>query len=538
MPDPEMGEKKLFLESNAGDGTLREDHYLHGTRLFVCLCSLFTCMFLVALDQTIVASILEEVGNHFDAENKVAWIATAFSFAMAIFIQIWGNISIAIGRKNAVLAAVVLFEIGSLVCALANSINMLIGGRVIGGIGGGGIMSLVMVIVSEIVPIEKRPIAMTGFSITFGFSSVMGPIVGGAFAINVSWRWCFYINLPIGALAAAAVFYIFNPPKPTGDFLPKLKAIDWFGFLLTIGGLSLFLLALSFGGNEFPWRSAAVICCFVLGILLVIIFLIWNFNFSKNPLIPAEIVKVRTIDLCCVGMFFVFGFFISLILYVSLYFQVVKGYNAIHSGLSLLPMIIPVVIFSLTTGIATTRLRYIKPFTVVGGTLAPVGCGLLCLLGVHSDISKRIGCQIVLGISTGILMQPFIIHLQMAAPKTPGSTILASTLLNFTRNLGSAICSDLSQLVYTSTLSNKIAALKGNEEYYRVGLDKYPLHDLINNTSEIQKLPAAAKEVILKVFMDAFKNVFYLTTGFAGITLICALLMPNDILPKKSEGVE
>ncbi|CDK29827.1 unnamed protein product [Kuraishia capsulata CBS 1993] len=531
-------QQKLFEESNAGDGTHREDHYLHGVQLWLGILGLFLCMFLVALDQTIVATILQVVGNKFNAEGKVAWIATAFSFAMAVFIQIWGNISIAVGRKNCLFLGIAFFELGSLLCAVSNSMNMLIGGRIIAGFGGGGIQSLVMVIITEIVPIEKRPIAMSGFGVTFALASVLGPLVGGAFTTNVSWRWCFYINLPIGAVAATVVFFVFHPPKPKGNMLPKLKVIDWFGLFLMISGLTLLLLAITFGGNEFPWKSAAVILCFVLGGLLIGAFCLWNFRFSKHPLIPAEIVKVGTIDIACVGMFFVFGYFMSVILYLALYFQVVKGYNALNSGVSLLPTILPVVICSIATGISTTKVRYIKPFTVFGGILGPLGSGLVCLLSIHSGISQRIGCQIVLGVATGVMMQPFILHVQLAAPKTPGSSIIATTMFNFSRNLGSAICTDLAQLVYTSTLSAKMAALKGTPAYYSAGLDKYDLHDFINDTTQIKKLSEPAKDIVLNVFMIAFKNIFYMCIGFASIALVCTLLMPNDVLPKRSQGVE
>ncbi|CDK29828.1 unnamed protein product [Kuraishia capsulata CBS 1993] len=537
--DPEVvAEPKLFEESNAGDGTHREEHYLHGARLMLCLFSLYICTFLIALDQTIVITIMQNVGNHFNALNKVAWITTAFSFSMAVFMQIWGSVSIAIGRKVSLFLAVGLFELGSLLCGVSNTINMLIGGRVIAGFGGGGIQSLVMVIIAEVVPIERRPIAMAGLGVTFGLAMVLGPLIGGAFTTNATWRWCFYINLPIGGLAAAVVFFVFHPPKPKGKILPKLLAIDWFGLFLMVVGFTLFLLALSFGGNEFPWRSAAVILCFVLGGLFIGLFSLWNFKYSKNPLIPAEIVRVRAIDLACLGLFAVFAYFMALVIYAALYFQTLRGYSALIAGVSLLPTIIPMVIFSIGTGISTAKFRYIKPFTVFGGALGPLGCGLWCLLGVHSGLSLRIGCQIIFGIAVGTMMQPFIIHVQMAAPKTAGSTIIASTLMNFARNLGAAVGSDLAQLVYTSTLSSKIRDLEGSAEYLSLGLDSYPLSQLTGDTSKIHTLPEPLKEMVLQVFMAAFKNVFYLSIGFAAIAFFCALCMPNVRLPKKSKGID
>ncbi|RCK56465.1 Vacuolar basic amino acid transporter 5 [Candida viswanathii] len=265
---------KKFKESDAGDGTRREEHYLHGAHLFLCFFSLFLCLFLFALDQTIIATILTTVGTKFNAFSQVGWLSSGFFLAMAVFIQPFGKLSIIIGRKWAMVVAVVLFEAGSLMCALANSMNVLIGGRVLAGVGGAGINSGVFVIASECVPINKRPFALSIFAVTFAIASVLGPLIGGAFTSNVSWRWAFYINLPVGGVALIVFLYSFRPPDPQ---------------------LMLSKSSLTFGAGEFAWDSSAVISCFVLGPALLIAFCVWNFRFSKNQIIGTEVVKVPQI---------------------------------------------------------------------------------------------------------------------------------------------------------------------------------------------------------------------------------------------------
>lgn len=180
-------------ESDAGDGTTSTEHHLEGSKLVLCLTSLLLIMFLVSLDQTITSAILLVVGNKFHGLDKIGWITSGFMLSMAIFVSFWGKVSIILGRKITILIAIFLFEAGTLMCALAGDMNVLIGGRVLAGIGGGGIHSLVIIIMTEVSSLEKRPVVMSMFGVVMSVSSVVGPLIGGGLTTNVSWRWCFYI---------------------------------------------------------------------------------------------------------------------------------------------------------------------------------------------------------------------------------------------------------------------------------------------------------------------------------------------------------
>lgn len=223
----------------------------------------------MALDQTIVSTLLAPVGNQFNGFDKVGRLASGYFVLTTVFIFSWGKLLIIFGRKNAMFVTTVLFEGGSLMCSLAQNMNTIIGGRVLAGVGGGGIQVIVLIVVSEVVPIETRALSLTLIGCTFAIASVMGPLIGGAFTTNVTWRCCFYINLPIGGLAAIFLFISFNPPKTRGTIREKLALIDYLDvFLLTLG-LVFVLLALTFGaGNAFQWRSSAVIRSYVLKVAL------------------------------------------------------------------------------------------------------------------------------------------------------------------------------------------------------------------------------------------------------------------------------
>ena len=537
-----------FKESDAGDGTLREDQYIHGPRLVLCFVSLFLCLFLFALDQTIVATILSTVGNKFDAFENVGWLSSGFLLTMAVFIQPYGKLSIIFGRKWSMVVAIVIFEAGSLMCALASSMNVLIGGRVLAGVGGAGIQGLTFVIVSEVVPINKRPLGMTILSVTFAVASVLGPLIGGAFTTHVTWRWSFYINLPVGGFALAVFLYSFRPPLPKVDIWEELKQFDYIGTFFFISGSVILLLAITFGSSDFPWNSGAVISCFVLGPVLLIIFAIWNFRFSKNQIIGTDVITTPQIIASALSVSGVYSASIVTMIYASVYFQVIRDSSAMGAGLHLLPSIIATVISSIVAGGAIQKLKYVKPWGVFSGVLAPIGAGLLSLLRVDSPFSKQVGLLIIMGAATGSQFQPAMLSAQIKAPKTPGGTIMTTTFINASRCLSSAIAATLSDAVYTSSLNNffKKNIPKASAEVQQ-SLQSIDISNLMSNNAILRTLDPATEKFIKEQMMKSIQNVFYMCIGLAAITTLACPFVSNKKLPdtkqvakveKKKEEIE
>lgn len=527
--------EKRFLQSDAGDGTTAHQQYIHGYQLVLTLISLVTTLFILALDQTIVLTLLTKVSGEFNSFSKVGWLTSGFMLPMACLAPSYGKISIAFGRKNTLAAAIVIFEIGSLIAALAQNMDMLIGGRVIQGIGGGAIQAMVVVILSESVPINKRPLAMALIGITFSVASVAGPFIGGAFTTHVSWRWCFYVNLPIGGLAILLLLVAFHPPPPEGNFRAKLAKIDYTGTFLITTGLVLVLLALTFGGNEYPWKSAAVILCFVLGGLALAAFVWWNFYMSKNPLITKEVVEVPQVMTASLSAGFGFMFFMGILNYLAIYFQVIFNASAWRSGIDLLPFIITVSLSATFNGVFMRFTYYIKITMMLSAILGPVGCGLLLILGRHPSQAERIGLMIPAGISVGLQFQSSLLAAQVKAPgHIQGSMIIATVFVNFCKSIGGTVGVVTSQVMLLRRGQIYLDQAKQHSPAL-ASATSIPGRVLIQSPEVIWSLPEEARDVVLDVFMRALKDVFYLNLAYASVALLFGIFTTNERIPQKHQ---
>ncbi|CAH6723710.1 azole resistance protein 1 [[Candida] jaroonii] len=532
--------KEKFIEADAGDGTTREEQYLHGAPLLACILSLFLNMFLVGLDQTIVSTVLTNVSNDFHSFDKASWAATGFLLPMTVLTAIWGKLSIAFGRKYLLLGATLVFEAGSLMCALSQNMNTFIGGRVIAGIGGSCIQSLCFIIVAEVVNMNLRPLIMAFFGLIMGVSIVLGPLIGGALTSGTTWRWCFYINLPIGGVAMVAFFFSFNPPLPKFNLRQKLAMIDYTGVFILAVGLTLFLLGMTFGSSrQYDWDSAAAISCLVIGGIFSILFCVWNFKLSKFPLIPWEVVKIPQLSAAVFSGFGMFSYFMVSILYLSIYFQNVLGKNALHTGISLLPFIVATSVAAISSGILVRVTSLVKPFIILGTVLIVVGTGLISMLEVDSTTSQQIGYLILGGVGNGILLQGQLVAAQLKAPKTEGGLILTTTYLMFGRNLGSTVSTILGDVVYNTSLKHILpGAVNGlkstNPDLYQQVMSVTP-DTLATSTAILGTLSEEARHFIRLQMMHSIKNVFYMGIGLAGLSFIAGLFTTNKKLPKAHE---
>lgn len=531
-------EKKKYFESNAGDGTQAIDHHLSGVKLLLTLLSCVITLFIVALDQTIVTTILTQVGDKFGAFEKIGWLTSGYLLPTACLAASYGKISVAFGRKQTMMAGILIFEIGSLISALSRNMDMLIGGRVIQGIGGGAIQAMVVVIMTEIIPISKRAMVFALIGVTFSVASVAGPFIGGAFATHVSWRWCFYVNLPIGGAAAAMLILGFHPPTVRTNLRAKLARIDYIGTLLLCASLVLLLLALTFGGVQYPWNSAAVIACFVLSGVSFFAFVYWNFFRSSNPIILRELIVKPQIVAAVLMAGFNFGFFMAIITYLAVYFQVVFGASAWKSGIDLLPLVISVALSSVFNGMFMRFTHYIKVTMMISAILGPVGCGLLLVLDKHSPSSDRIGLLIPVGVSIGVMFQSTMIACQVEAPNTvEGSLIAVTVLQNFVKSTGGVLGISIAQLIFQTTGSTYIKRLKTqlpSDPVYD-SIRQIPAKSIISAPEIIKELPPPAKALVIDEFMRALKNVFYFALAMAVAGLIAAVFTTNKTIPKDND---
>ncbi|GME83060.1 unnamed protein product [Ambrosiozyma monospora] len=430
---------------------------------------------------------------------------------------------------------IVIFEAGSLICALANSMPLLIAGRVIQGVGGANIQTLSMMICSEVASVDFRPVIFAMIPVVFTIASVVGPIVGGVFATYVSWRWCFYINLCFGGVIVPIFIFSFNPKTPEGTFKEKIKQLDFFGSLLMISSIVLLLLALSFGVSEYSWNSGAVISCFVLSGVLCIGFLIWNFKFSRFPLARASIVINWRIQLAVGSLSTAFASFMVSVQFLSVYFQIVRNNDAIHTGLALLPIILTVSLFSICAGVTVKKTGHMKPLSILAGLLLCVGSGLLVLLKVQETSSRRIGLLIITGIGCGLALQPGFVSVSMLAPKEKNGLIMSTAYANFGRNIVCALVSQIAQVVYTETLKSNLANIAKNGKLQQ-SFSAADLVSLADNSGLLKKYVKSDQLIIKGAFMKSIHNVFYLCIAISAVSLICSVFMADIRVPiKKSK---
>jgi MFS family permease len=293
----------------------------------------------------------------------------------------------------------VIFEIGSIICAAAPTSTAFIIGRAIAGIGSAGTSTGSILVFVDLLPLQKRPKYQGFIAASFGIASIAGPLLGGFFASKVTWRWCFWINVPIGGLAIVVLFLILpsNPPprQHLGEsFKQRVKQFDPVGTAFLLPGLVLLLLALQWGSNEYAWGSTRVIVSLVLGLVLLIAFAICQLWVRDNGTIPPRIICQRSVAAATVASFGFGSVLIILTFYLPIWYQAIKGISAIAAGIRLIPYLVGTVVFVITSGILVSKIGYYTPVFNVGMALVVISCGLFTTFQVDTSTAKPIGFQV------------------------------------------------------------------------------------------------------------------------------------------------
>ncbi|KAF7717009.1 Uncharacterized protein PECH_003176 [Penicillium ucsense] len=425
--------------------------------------SLGLSLFLGALDMTIIATALPTIANSLKVTSReYAWIGSGYTLATTASTPVWVKISDICGRKSSIMAAVTIFMVGSLVSALAHSSVALLAGRVVQGLGGGGSIVLVTVIIGDVFALADRPkyYAITG--VAFALASAIGPVLGGAFTDGIGWRWCFYINLPFDGLVLILLFFTLNVTIEKESLTNGLSSIDWTGFLLIIGGTVCFLYGLETGSSGLmPWQSATVICLVVFGAHILVLFMVWEAKFAKNPIIPFRIFQKQTSIASFVVACFHSFIFISFDFFLPLYYQVVLGFSPLISGVTLFALIIPMSITTFASGLFVRKTGNYRVMILAGTILLTLGTGLFIDLGVHRSWVRIIIYEVVAGIGAGPLFQSPMIALQSHLRQA--DIAAAMSAFSFLRNLCTSLSIVIGTVLIQQTLhSNSLTTAIGD----------------------------------------------------------------------------
>jgi EmrB/QacA subfamily drug resistance transporter len=510
------------------------------------LIGLMMGMFLAALDQTVVSTAIRTIADDLNGFSLQAWATTAFLITSTISTPLYGKLSDIYGRKPFFLFAISIFIAGSALCGLSRSMYELAAFRAIQGIGAGGLFSMALAIIGDIVPPRQRARYQGYFLAVFGTSSVLGPVLGGLFAgansiLGISgWRWIFYINVPIGLAALVVVNRVLHIPHTRRD-----HRIDWQGAVALIIGL-VPLLIVAEQGRIWGWSSGRSMLCYGLGIVGLVLFYLAERMCKDDALIPLRLFRGRTFTVATMSSVIIGMGMFGAILVLPLYLQIVKGYSPTGAGLATLPLVLGIMAGSVISGQTISRTGRYKIFPIVGTGLMVVGLYLFSLIGADTPLWKTALIMPIVGLGLGGNMQPIILAIQNAV--SPREIGVATSSVTFFRQMGGTLGTAVFLSVLLSTLPGRIAdafnSVRGTPGF-QAALAAHPDQAAtlqaagsgnadLNDTSFISRLAPVIAHPFKVGFSDSMSTVFLMGAAIMVVGFVIVLLLPEIPLADRS----
>ncbi|KAK7959111.1 major facilitator superfamily transporter [Apiospora aurea] len=513
------GEMQLSEKSVGGE--VPEEQYPGKKVVIPIVLSVCLASFLASLDRTIIGVAVPAISNEFNSFADISWYESGYLLTFALLQLPMGRIYTFFRTKGVFIATILIFELGSTISAAAPNSTAFIVGRALSGVGGAGLTAGGQVVLVDLLPLAKRPKYQGFLGATFGVASIAGPLLGGVFAARASWRWCFWVNLPIGAVAAA-VLLVMLPPRPpprTQDagesFWQRLQQFDPVGTALMLPGLVLLLLALQWGGVE-GWASRRVLACLVLGPVLLLAFCAWQIRAGENGTVPPRIARQRSIAAATAASLGFGSVLVVVTFYVPIWYQAVQGLSAVEAGVRMMGYFLSTVAFVIGSGLITSRLGYYTPPLILGTAVAAVGCGLLTTLRADTGGARAVGYQVLTGAGLG---------LSLIQTTNAAQTVLARadipvgiTLINFGNLVGGTVFVSVCQGVLSGTLTSELAKIPG---------DAIDVHAILGSgATDVRKLLAPDQlPAFLAAYNKGIDNVFYVALASALLAFVASLFM-------------
>ncbi|KAJ2400042.1 hypothetical protein GGI23_002287 [Coemansia sp. RSA 2559] len=498
--------------------TVKPTVEIAGFKKMVVFLSLALIMLVASLDLTIVTTAIPKISQQFDALSDATWISTAYMLTTTALQPLYGRLSDTFGRVPTLIFSIIVFFGGSASCGWAQSMGVLIFGRALQGVGGAGLVALVFIIISDVTTEAERPAFMGVLGAVWSIASVIGPVLGGVFSDKVSWRWAFLINLPISGVVFIIVVVFLRLPQPHGSLREKLKRVDLLGSLVLIGAVVMLLLALTWGGKTFPWKSARIICLLIFSFLSLGLFLLIEWKTPADPTVPIPLLRNRNVSLAVAGQFFAGVAMFVPMFYIPIWYTIVKNDSAISSGLHLLPYLLSVSLVSVASGFIVTKTGRYRMFVMVGSAIMVVGTGLMAMFNEDIGKGKQIGYLILMGFGLGLNIQIMMIVTQTAA--STEDMAAATTLFLFMRILGASIGIAAMQSIFQNYAIPHITDLAiANPQYASI------LGASFNDQSLIYKggLPLELQHALVHVYVEGLKRIFIANVPFAAIAFLLTL---------------
>ncbi len=473
-------------------------------------------MFLAALDQTIVSTALPTIVGDLGGANHLSWVVTAYMLAATATTPLWGKLGDLFGRKHVFLICIVIFLIGSALCGQSRNMTELIGFRALQGLGGGGLMVLAMAVIADVVPPRERGRYQGVIGAVFGVSSVVGPLLGGFLVDNLNWRWVFYVNLPVGAVALAVIATALHAKSP--ETRPK---IDYLGTLLLAAASTCLVLIASLGGTTWQWNSAEVWGCAIGAVLLIAGFVFWEQR-APEPVLPLRLFRNRIFTVCS-GMGFIIGLcMFGALSYIPLYMQVVNGNSPTESGLRLLPLMAGVLITSIGTGQLISRTGKYKIYPIIGTALTSLGLVLLAQVDEKTSATVMGFYMLILGLGLGLVMQVLIIAVQNSTDFADLGT--ATSGVTYFRSIGGSFGASIFGTVLNNQLKSKITAAEKDGTLS----PRFPTQQVLADPTSVHRAPPALKPLLdpfLHIFAVSLQTVYLVAAGIAVLAFVLSLFL-------------
>ena len=503
---------------------------IQGWKWIAVVLSILSSTFLFALDNTIVADVQPVIVEHFDSVSKLSWLSVAFLIGAAATNLVWGKIYGQFNAKWTYIFCITLFEVGSAICGAAPTIDALIVGRAICGVGGSGTYVGVMTLLAATTTIHERPMYVGGTGLTWGLGTVLGPIIGGAFTdSSAGWRWSFYINLCIGAVCAPVYIFMLpnKDPRPGVSLLDRAREVDYLGMILTMGAFVSGVMAVSFGGVQYPWNSGRIIglfvCSGVLFILLGLQQVYTVFTTKSRRIFPVEFFKNKTV-MILFAMTAAGGTAIFVPIYmIPIFFQFTRSDSALESGVRLLPYIFLMVFAVIGNGAILSAYGYYMPWYTLGGILVIIGGALMYTVDDLTGVARVYGYSIIVGFGVGLFAQAsFSVAQAVVEPEMIASAV------------GFITCAQISGVTIALAIANSVFLNKSQSSIQAILPDvpKQQIQQAIAGAGSdfFNALTGTVREEVLHAIVTAMSKTYILVITAGSLVLVLSLFMKRERL--------